>query len=77
MNKARKAELTKIVSELEDIVSRLETIRDAEQEAFDNLPESLQGGERGEAMQGNVAVLDEAHSEIEAHSGYLADLANA
>lgn len=37
----------------------LETVRDEEQEALDNLPESLQGGERGEAMQNALDALEE------------------
>ena len=37
----------------------LEEVRDEEQESYDNLPEGLQAGERGEQMQENVDNLEE------------------
>lgn len=39
---------------------------DDEQEAYDNLPESFQNGERGEQMSGNIELLEEV-------TGYLED----
>ena len=38
----------------------IETVRDDEQESFDNLPESLQEGSKGEAMTENIDYLEEA-----------------
>ena len=38
----------------------IEAVKEEEQEAYDNLPESLQTGERGDAMENNISMLDEA-----------------
>lgn len=43
----------------------IETIRDDEQEAYDNLPESMQGGDRGDVMQDAIQYLDEAINGVE------------
>ncbi len=37
----------------------MEEVKDEEQESYENLPESLQYGERGEQMQENVDSLEE------------------
>lgn len=46
-------------------MEELETIKDEEQEAFDNLPESIQYGERGETMEENVDELDSIITDLE------------
>jgi formiminotetrahydrofolate cyclodeaminase len=60
MNNSRRKEIDKIISDLEEIRSRIETVKDEEQDAFDNMPESLQEGERGEKMQQALDNLDTA-----------------
>jgi len=60
MNKQRRAELDKIVLKLEEAKADIETIRDEEQEAYDNMPENLQMSDRGDAAQGRVDALDYA-----------------
>lgn len=53
---------------LEDIQFALETlqeVRDEEEEAYDNLPESLQDGEKGDMMQDAIDSLDDAICSIE------------
>lgn len=82
MNKARRKELedcqTKlnaIANEAIAIAARLEEIRDEEQDAYDNMPESLQNTERGEEMLtvidgiknilSNLESLQEADSEMQ------------
>lgn len=64
MNKARRQELYDVCSLLEDARCRLEEIRDDEQDAFDNLPESLQYSSRGDAMQEALDTLDGWNDEI-------------
>ena len=51
-------------AEIETLVSELETERDAEQDAFDAMPESLQGSERGERMTAAIEALEEVHSTL-------------
>lgn len=48
------------VKELETLKETLESIRDDEQEKFDNMPEGLQASERGSTLESNVSELDDA-----------------
>ena len=59
MNKARRKELAEIVELLEEARERLEAVRDEEEEALENLPESLQASERGEAMQAAIDAMED------------------
>ena len=59
MNKVRREELSRVVDLLDQARDLLETIRDEEQEAFDNLPESIQCSERGEAMENCISTMEE------------------
>lgn len=65
MNKARRKTLDELHSNLEALLSDLTTVRDEEQEAFDNLSENLQSGERGEAMQTAISSMETAIDNIE------------
>lgn len=60
MNKQRRKMIADVVERLEATKSDLEMIRDEEQEAFDNMPEGLQGSERGEAMEEGIYQIEEA-----------------
>ncbi|GFI48317.1 hypothetical protein IMSAGC019_03644 [Lachnospiraceae bacterium] len=66
MNKQRRKQIEKafeLIGEAEDI---LESAKSEEQDAYDNLPENFQYGERGEEMQNYIEMLDES-------IGYLSD----
>lgn len=65
MNKERRKMIEKVVSKLYDLREQVESIMDEEQEAFDNMPESLQETERGERMQEVVDALDSACYDID------------
>jgi hypothetical protein len=58
MNAARRKKLATVVEMLEEVISE-------EQEAFDNMPYSLQDGERGQTMEDGISVLEDAKTEIE------------
>lgn len=69
MNKARRKQITDLSkklselldgSELEDLKGEAEQLRDDEQEYLGNMPESLQGGDRGRAAEQAVSALDTA-----------------
>lgn len=64
MNSNRRKQLEKALGQAEELKETLETIRDEEQEAHDNLPESIQYGERGDAMQEIADSLDYAASSL-------------
>lgn len=65
MNNIRRKAIQEIMDKLEDLKSDIESLKDEEQEAFDNLPEGIQASERGEAMESAVYNLDEAYESIE------------
>lgn len=71
MNKERRKEISDIISELESLKVRIETVRDAEQDAFDNLPEGLQQGDGGQVMETAVSELDDAVNYCDDVSGSL------
>ena len=65
MNRERRQQLLDVASSLADAMDQLSEIRDEEQEAYDNMPEGLQNGIRGQSMQDAVDTMDEWASEIE------------
>lgn len=72
MNAKDRTELTRIVNEFihlrdaaSSLVSELDSMKDEEQEKFDNLPEGIQDSERGERIQEAADLLDWAFSESE------------
>jgi len=76
MNKKRRQEISRIVTQVEEIVvnakekleelqSDIESIRDEESDCYENLPEGIMYSERGEAMEQAVDNLDNAASSIE------------
>lgn len=60
MNKVRRKELNKILDEIAVLRDRVWDVMNDEQEAFDNLPESLQYGEQGEKMENAIDCLQSA-----------------
>lgn len=65
MNRQRRKELARIYNVLQDCVSDLECVRDEEQEAFDNLPESLQYSEKGELMEECVDNIESVITDLD------------
>ena len=71
MNKTRRAAIETVIGELSDLAETIKNLFDEEQEAFDNLPESLQYGTRGESMQEAIEALDNAVRCFEELDEYL------
>lgn len=72
MNKIRRKELARIVEKLEamdalrlEVQEELEAVLDEEQEALDNMPESLQDSEKGQQMQEYIDAMESAMSDLE------------
>lgn len=65
MNKDRRKQLAEIAELLGELQERISVLKDEEEEGFDNLPESLQQGERGQAMEAAKEQMDSAMSAIE------------
>lgn len=77
MNKARRKTLEEIREALDGLMLQVDELAEAEQEAFDNLPESLQETERGEAMQAAIDNLDSLRNSLEEAGEYIEDITNA
>ena len=65
MNKQRRKTLSEITSKLEECISQLQDVIDAEQESYDNLPESLQDGDKGQAMSTAIDNMEATKGSIE------------
>ncbi len=66
MNKNRRAEINKAIAlleqikgPLEDAKSIIESAADEEREYYDNMPENMQSGERGEQASAAADALEE------------------
>ena len=59
MNKARRRRLNEANILLLRTLNIIENIKDDEETTFYNMPENLQGSERGYNMENNVEVLEE------------------
>lgn len=64
MNKDRRKRISALIEQIENLSADVVALADEEQEAFDNLPESLQDGERGQAMSDAVDKLNDAASDL-------------
>lgn len=60
MNKARRNKLGEAFDLVNSAKEILKGVREEEQEAYDNLPESFQNGSKGEDMQNYMEMIEEA-----------------
>ena len=60
MNAQRRKVINDVINELAALRSRIETCQDEEQSAFDNMPEGLQGSDRGQAAEQAADRLQDA-----------------
>lgn len=65
MNAERRKQLHKLSEILDAAKSDLESIRDDEQKTFDNMPESIQGGEKGDTVTAAIDALEEAVGDLD------------
>jgi hypothetical protein len=78
MNKQRRKELADVMDELSkfaaalvlvpnlaEILEKLESLKDEEQDYYDNMPEGLQNGDKGAAAQQAVSDMENAISALE------------
>lgn len=65
MNATRRKDINNIIDKLDELKSQIEDLMQEEQDALDNLPESLQYSERGERMQEAVDALENASESVQ------------
>ncbi len=73
MNKSRRKELTDLQTKFQELLGELETIKDDESQSFEDMPENLQGSERGETTQETVDLLETLYDELESLFEYNFD----
>lgn len=73
MNKSRRSRLDKILEQIDDLLYDINSIRDEEEEAYENLPESIQDSDRGQAMYDAIDNLEEAINSLEEVEDYIND----
>lgn len=74
MNKARRKAIEDIIDQLGMLKEQVESIIVEEQEAFDNMPTSIQYSARGDAMGDYINDLDDAESGIDDVMSTLQDI---
>lgn len=65
MNKQRRKIISECTLQIEQIKSTLEDVKMDEEFAFDNMPENLQGSERGEEMEEVIDCLEEVMNTLD------------
>lgn len=65
MNKSRRSRIDDLIQKIEDLCADIDYIRDEEEDAYNNLPDSIKDSERGETMSEAVEHLEYAISCLE------------
>lgn len=65
MNKQRRKWLEDVIAKIQDAQSEVQNIAEEERESFDNMPEGLQEGERGQTISENADDLEGVDSDFE------------
>lgn len=73
MNNARRKRICKIADALNELKSQIDELHEEEQEAFENIPESLHGTERYEIAENAVDMLESASLRVENAITFLED----
>ena len=65
MNAQGRKEIAKYIASLNEIKSKLESMKDDEEMKYDNMPEGLQESERGDQMQEAIEALENACTSLD------------
>ena len=76
MNAERRKNLEKVEALIGEARTLLEDIKSEEEDAYGNLPESLQNTERGEKMDEAISEMDDIIDTLEDAEGRLYDIRN-
>ena len=71
MNKQRRSSIKRAIELLDNVRGIIQDAQDEEQEAFNNMPESLQESERCSAMEDAIDSMEDAIDSIEEAKEYL------
>lgn len=65
MNKTRRDTIAKLQARISELKDEVEMVRDEEQEYYDNMPENMQQGDKGQNAESAVSALDEAMENLD------------
>lgn len=65
MNKSRREQLERAAALIEEAKQIIEFVCEEEQQAYDNMPEGFQDGERGEKMTTAIDAMEDAISSLD------------
>lgn len=65
MNNNRRKEIKQIINYLHEAISKIESVKDDEEEYMENIPENMQGGDRYSMAEEACEHLEDAISDIE------------
>ena len=71
MNKERRGRINDLLERVQEIQAEVERLQDEEQEYYDNMPEAIQGGERGEIASAAIDNLSSAYDSLDEVIEYL------
>jgi vacuolar-type H+-ATPase subunit I/STV1 len=74
LNNARRKQISELIDRIDELQSELETVRDEEQEYFDNMPENLQQGDKGQNAEQAASDLSSAHDSLVESLEYLRNM---
>ena len=74
MNNSRRKALLKLINQLEQCVTYLQSLLDEEQEAFDNMPEQLQSSGKGYQIEDAIDVMQTVCDQISEAADSLKEL---
>lgn len=74
MNNKRRKALAQLITQLEECTSYLQGILDEEQDAFDNIPESLQDSDKGNRIEDAIDTMQNACDQISEATDSLKEL---
>lgn len=73
MNNLRRKQIREAMDLIQQAYEILSVVTEEEQDAFDNLPESLQESEKGEQIEQNVEELSDACDDLDSVCEALAE----
>lgn len=65
MNKERRKRKDFVCAKLYELLDEIECLKEDEELAYDNMPESLQNSEKGKTMEDNISNFEEVFNYIE------------
>lgn len=71
MNKDRRKLIDELATKFEDLKIDLVNIKQDEQDAYDNLPEGFQNGDKGDKMSEAIDNLESAENSLDELIDYL------